>query len=59
MLLNQSLNSSDLNRLEAAAALEANGAKPELCRILILLDVNMRWLVRVGRVEEEAVRARP
>jgi hypothetical protein len=58
-LLNQSLNPSNLNRLEAAAGLEANGAQPELRRVLISLDVNVRRLVRIARVEEETIRAGP
>src|SRR6266540_3423191 len=59
VLFNQSLNPSDLNRSKATAALEANRAQPELSAILISLDVNVRRLLRVARVKEDAVRAGP
>jgi hypothetical protein len=42
------LNSTNFNRLEATAALEANRAQPELGAVLISLDVNVRGLLRVA-----------
>jgi hypothetical protein len=48
MLLNQPLDPSSFNRLEATAALEANGAQPKLRRVLISLDVNVRRLFRIA-----------
>src|SRR5438093_493157 len=59
VLLNQPLNPTNLNRLETPAALEANGAQPELGAVVISLDVNVRRLFRVARVVEETVRAGP
>jgi hypothetical protein len=52
MLLNQSLNPSHLNRLEVTTALEANGAEPEFRCVLVSLDMNVRRLIRIARVEE-------
>jgi len=48
VLLDQPLNPTNLNRLEATAALEANGAQPELGAVVISLDVNVRRLLRVA-----------
>src|SRR5437870_4106372 len=48
VLLNQSLNPSNLSRLEATAALEANWVQPELGGVLISLDVDVRRLFRVA-----------
>jgi hypothetical protein len=56
VLLDQALNPTNLNRPEAAAALEANGAEPELGGILVALDVDVRRLLRVARVEVKAIR---
>jgi hypothetical protein len=42
------LNPANLNRPEATAALEANGAQPELGAVVISLDVNMLRLLRVA-----------
>jgi hypothetical protein len=59
MLLDQPLNPPNLRRLEATAALKANGAQPELRCIVVSFDVNVRRLVPITRVEKEAVGARP
>ncbi len=58
MLLDQSLNPPNLSGSEAAAALKAHGAQPELRRILVAFDVNMPRLIPIARVEEETVGAR-
>src|SRR5437762_13605760 len=42
VLLDQTLNPTNLSRREAAAALEANGTEPEFGGIVIALDVNVR-----------------
>ena len=59
VLLNQPLNPANLNRLEAPAALEANGVQPELGGVVVSLDVNVGRLLRIARVEQETVRAGP
>jgi hypothetical protein len=48
IVLNQPLNPANLDRLEAAAVLEANGAEPELGTVVIALDVNVWRLLRVA-----------
>lgn len=48
MFLNETLNPANLDRLEAPAALEANGAQPKLGAVLISLDVNVRRLLRIA-----------
>jgi hypothetical protein len=58
-LLDQALNPTNLDRLEAAAALEADRAEPELGGVLAALDVNVRRFVRVTRVEVESIWPRP
>jgi hypothetical protein len=58
-LLDQTLNPTNLNRPEAAAALEANAAEPKLGDVVIALDVNMRRFLGVARVEVKAIRAGP
>src|SRR3970040_1874913 len=40
VLLNQPLNPTNLNRLETTAALEANGAQPELSPVVIFSEWN-------------------
>jgi hypothetical protein len=48
VLLDEALNPANLRRPEAAAALETDGAEPELGGVLVALDVNVRWLVRIA-----------
>jgi hypothetical protein len=57
VLLDQTLNSTDLSRSEPATAPEPNRAEPELGGVLIALDVDMRRLDRVAGVEVEAIRS--
>jgi hypothetical protein len=59
MSLDPPLNPPYLRGLEATAALKANGAQPELRGIVVSFNVDMRRLIPITRVEEEAVGARP
>jgi hypothetical protein len=51
MLVDQALNPTHLNWPEAAAAVKADRAEPELGSVLVALDVNMRRFVRIARVK--------
>ena len=55
--LNQPLDAVDLWSVEAATFLEPNRVDPELSSIGFTLDVNMRSLIAITRVEEESIRA--
>ena len=55
--LNQPLDPVDLWPVETATFLKPNRVDPELSSIGFTLDVNMRWLIAITRVEEESVRA--
>ena len=59
MLLDQALKPPNLNRPEAAAALESDRIEPELGGVLVTLDVNVRRLLRIAGVEVKALRPRP
>jgi hypothetical protein len=50
------LNIVKLGNAETSAADEPNGIQPEFCAVRITFHMNVRWLVAIGRVEEEAIR---
>ena len=58
MLFNKSLNPMDLDSLESTAALQADRIEPELGEVVVALHVDMRWLIPVTSIEEEAIRAK-
>ena len=58
MLLNQPLNPPNLGGPEAPAALKTNWTQLELCRVVVPFDANLRRLIPITGVEEEAVGAR-
>jgi hypothetical protein len=54
--LNKALNIVDRTPIKAATVFKSDGREPELCLAFAFLDVNVRWLVAVSRVEIETVR---
>ena len=59
MALHQLLDLPNLRGPEASAGLEPNRIQPELRGAVISLDMNMRRLVPIAGVEEQAIRPRP
>jgi len=51
------LNSIKLGSAESSTSLEPHRVEPELCLILIPLDMDVRWLITVPCVEEKPVSA--
>jgi hypothetical protein len=58
MLFDKSLNPLDLGTLESTAALQADRIEPELGEVVVALHVDMRWLIPITSIEEEAIRAK-
>lgn len=56
MLSYQIRDAAKLGRPKTTAARKSHRVQPNLCDMLIALDVNMGRLAAVARVEEEAVR---
>jgi hypothetical protein len=59
MALHQLLYLPNLRGPEAPAGLKTNRVQPELRGPVISLDMNVRRLIPIARVEEQAIRARP
>jgi len=38
-----------------AAALQSNGIKPEFCKAISTLNMNMEWLMPITRIEKETI----
>ena len=58
MLFDKSLNPLDLDALESTAALQADRIEPELGEVVVALHVDVRWLIAVTSIEEEAIWAK-
>ena len=56
MPFDKSLNPLDLDALESTAAAQADRIEPELGEVVVALHVDMRWLIAVTSIEEEAIR---
>jgi len=55
MLFNHTLYPTNLWSVEPAAALQSNGIKPEFCKALSTLNMNMEWLMPITRIEKETI----
>jgi hypothetical protein len=58
VVLQQSLNSSQLHWAEAEIAGQGERLQPELGRLIVAVDVDVRWFVGFMRVEIHSVRPR-
>jgi len=58
VFLQQSLNPSQLNWAEAEITGQRQRLQPKLGRLIVAINVDVRWLVWLMRVEVHAVRAR-
>src|SRR5271157_4538549 len=55
VLLNKSVQPSDLRSTEATTALKPDRIKPELRNLVITLNMHVRWLIAIPCVEKESV----
>jgi hypothetical protein len=55
MVIEDSLNTSDLGARESSVALQSDGVKPELRQLVIMLNMNMRRLIMISCVEKEPI----
>ena len=51
MLVQDALNTSQLDRSEAETSRERDRREPELCRLIVAVNVHVRGLVRLVRVK--------
>jgi hypothetical protein len=58
VLLDDRLDPVDFPAGESLASLQPDGIKPKLGLTIIALDVNVRWLIPIAGIQEEAVGAR-
>lgn len=58
MFLQQSLNPSQLNWAEAEIAGQRKRLQPKLGRLIVAINVDVRWLVWLMRMEVHTVRTR-
>jgi len=56
VLFNQTLYPTKLWTVEPAAVLQSNGIKPEFCKAISTLNMNMDRLMPITRIEKETIR---
>jgi hypothetical protein len=57
VFLDQFLNSINFSPGESAASLKSHRFQPELCDLVVTLNVDVRWLSSITRIKEEPIRA--
>jgi len=56
MLCSHTLYPTNVWPVEPAAVLQANGIKPEFCKAISTLNMNMDRLMPITRIEKETIR---